>query len=1027
MNSQHDALQNLRSRTANRRNRRQSSRQGRQSQPSNGGADTINAGDQEQLHGVEDLSNVPSKYATPPSTGRRNESAGSSNSRISSRRSSFGSGTNLMFPKHDQSIIISSSSSSSSIIPSSNVISSKNRSNSKAGGGGTGNNKGKMGVPFDLVEELSENLTASDRDTEAPDVQYQSRSMNINQEVLAASMTAHATEVAEKKDLPPGPPPAKNRRRESKRTRSIKDPTESTRKHQPDTNKRASAKDAHGGAERRSSESKVSEKKAQSGGDVDDRAKQDVIARGSFQRSSSQSQSKKLTTAKKDTDEANDDDIDAVATEGGADVSNINNAALSFASPESQKSASNVYRSLLVCGKTDNDRLGLHLQVPKHQQHVHIPHPIRHFTHWIKMVAAGRDHTLALSMEGHVYAWGLGHDGRLGLGTEENALQPTKISFGPLADQVVTLIACGEMHSMAVTESMKLFTWGRNYYGRLGHGDSNNRYIPEMIRSISHLNISNVSAGVAYSCAVSVEGALYTWGYGGHGQLGHNDQRNYSQPHHVKILHDEIVTRVEAAYGHTLCLTASGELFAWGSGHGLLGLSDPKPRLVPTKVSLLSNVEIIDICCGYDHSLALNSVGEVYSWGNGGYGQLGQSEGNLCISTPEIVGGLSGQQCVRVFAGEYSSVAITAVGSIFSWGGGFGALGHEDVKNCYEPKMIEALKDSHVVSCSVGSVHSLILVEKEGTHDTESEEAGYTEMLQDVEDLSVSVEEAQSMGDASSTDLYADVGNHLSNQRLAARNGVEGLDVIIDSPIRQGNSRGSRPLLHVAPPAEDEISLHQLHNGNNPDVDSTMGKVGNSNNGGYSNETSSLGRVDRDEWLDEGEGAISLRVSATGSSYIQQSPELYSRETLSKYGDTMAKFGYQGFSGEENYRKKYSEDARTPTTYMRSTPSTGRTIGSTTFYNNPTTSGLRVGLLEKKSKSELEIYRWLEKNELQDIFEVSAESSSIIPAGMILERLLTHSAFTLTRFFYFFLCFPPPPFFFLHSPSAAADSRACNL
>ena len=40
----------------------------------------------------------------------------------------------------------------------------------------------------------------------------------------------------------------------------------------------------------------------------------------------------------------------------------------------------------------------------------------------------------------------------------------------------------------------------------------------------------------------------------------------------VKSMSDEIVTKVEAAYGHTLCLTATGELFAWGSGHGLLGL-----------------------------------------------------------------------------------------------------------------------------------------------------------------------------------------------------------------------------------------------------------------------------------------------------------------------------------------------------------------------------------------------------------------------------------------------------------------------
>jgi alpha-tubulin suppressor-like RCC1 family protein len=79
---------------------------------------------------------------------------------------------------------------------------------------------------------------------------------------------------------------------------------------------------------------------------------------------------------------------------------------------------------LLVCGKAENGRLGLH---GNSAPHVLKPLPIRHFTGRIKSIAAGRDHTLALSLDGGIYAWGLGHDGRLGLGTEDNAPHPTKI------------------------------------------------------------------------------------------------------------------------------------------------------------------------------------------------------------------------------------------------------------------------------------------------------------------------------------------------------------------------------------------------------------------------------------------------------------------------------------------------------------------------------------------------------------------------------------------------------------------------
>eukprot|EP00520_Triparma_pacifica_P000424 CAMPEP_0118642234 /NCGR_PEP_ID=MMETSP0785-20121206/5730_1 /TAXON_ID=91992 /ORGANISM="Bolidomonas pacifica, Strain CCMP 1866" /LENGTH=1049 /DNA_ID=CAMNT_0006533779 /DNA_START=23 /DNA_END=3169 /DNA_ORIENTATION=+ len=655
----------------------------------------------------------------------------------------------------------------------------------------------------------------------------------------------------------------------------------------------------------------------------------------------------------------------------------------SFASPESQKSIGrSANRKLLVCGKAENGRLGLHSSA---SSHILKPQRIRHFASRVQEIAAGRDHTLALSSDGSIYAWGLGHDGRLGLGNEDTAHYPTKISFGPIADQIVTAIACGEMHCLAVTDSRKVFSWGRNYYGRLGHGDSNNRSVPEMIRSLSHLSINNVSAGVAYSAAVSVEGNLYTWGYGGHGQLGHNDKKNYSQPLMVKSMSDEIVTKVEAAYGHTLCLTATGELFSWGSGNGLLGLSDTNARLTPTQVTLLSGVEIIDICSGYDHSLALNSVGEVYSWGNGGYGQLGQSEGNLCISTPEVVSGLSGQQCVSIAAGEYSSVAITAVGSIFSWGGGFGALGHEDVKNVYEPKLVEALKDCNVVSCAVGSVHALVLVEMDSTFESEAENSYMedSEILQDFDEES-SVEDAG-----------ADAGADADAKGTKKRNGG---DVSLESSVSSVDFDAPILLGERSEPLEDlDRMLKDAEQGPNS---ASKNKLSASPQM-YRNAdgTSSLGQVDEDEWLDEGEGAISLRVN-DAPKYAAQSPELYSRETLFKYGDTLARFGYQGFSGEENYRKKYAlrnhqegqggggeeeesppthkyptkDDVdgigvRTPTTYMRSTPSTGRTIGTTTFYNNVGSSASRGPRVPAVGKGGGELSRWLDKHDLGELYE----------------------------------------------------------
>lgn len=153
-------------------------------------------------------------------------------------------------------------------------------------------------------------------------------------------------------------------------------------------------------------------------------------------------------------------------------------------------------------------------------------------------------------------------------------------------------------------------------------------------------------------------------------------------------------------------------MFSWGSGHGLLGLSSTVPHHSPKQVVLLSKVEVRVVSAGYDHSLALTSTGEVYSWGNGGYGQLGHGYSSLCVSTPELITGLSGESCVSIAAGEFCSYAVTAVGNVWSWGGGEGALGHgKGGGNVYEPRLIESLRDNHVISCSVGSLHSVVIVE----------------------------------------------------------------------------------------------------------------------------------------------------------------------------------------------------------------------------------------------------------------------------------------------------------------------------
>jgi hypothetical protein len=82
------------------------------------------------------------------------------------------------------------------------------------------------------------------------------------------------------------------------------------------------------------------------------------------------------------------------------------------------------------------------------------------------------------------------------------------------------------------------------------------------------------------------------------------------------------VKAIAAGWWHSLALTESGEVYAWGSnGRGQLGLGDTEDRHTPTQVPGLGRVKAI--AAGGEHSLALTESGEVYAWGSNGHGQLG--------------------------------------------------------------------------------------------------------------------------------------------------------------------------------------------------------------------------------------------------------------------------------------------------------------------------------------------------------------------------------------------------------------------
>ncbi|MCD7465237.1 Ultraviolet-B receptor uvr8 [Datura stramonium] len=97
----------------------------------------------------------------------------------------------------------------------------------------------------------------------------------------------------------------------------------------------------------------------------------------------------------------------------------------------------------------------------------------------IKQIACGDSHCLAVTMEGEVQSWGRNQNGQLGLGTTEDSLVPRKIEA--FMGIPVKMVAAGAEHTAAVTEDGELYGWGWGRYGNLGLGDRNDRLVPEKV------------------------------------------------------------------------------------------------------------------------------------------------------------------------------------------------------------------------------------------------------------------------------------------------------------------------------------------------------------------------------------------------------------------------------------------------------------------------------------------------------------------------------------------------------------------
>lgn len=236
-------------------------------------------------------------------------------------------------------------------------------------------------------------------------------------------------------------------------------------------------------------------------------------------------------------------------------------------------------------------------------------------------IAAGLDHSVVLTKDGAVYAFGRNNYGQLGNGSYTTSLDPVAVDLSGVDGKVVS-ISAGDYHTLLLTDKGKAYAFGDNRYGQLGFNSTETSFnVPTLIPLEE--TVASIEANYYASFLVTTEGEAYSFGRNQYGKLGlgmdYYDMDVFEPKRIAGFAPGVKVKSISTGSSHTLVVMEDGRLYAMGSVPGIGG-----PWLVePAPIAELADEFIVSASAGVTASLALTADGRVFAFGQTMYGQLG--------------------------------------------------------------------------------------------------------------------------------------------------------------------------------------------------------------------------------------------------------------------------------------------------------------------------------------------------------------------------------------------------------------------
>jgi alpha-tubulin suppressor-like RCC1 family protein len=373
-------------------------------------------------------------------------------------------------------------------------------------------------------------------------------------------------------------------------------------------------------------------------------------------------------------------------------------------------SMSPVYK-LFSSGGNNAGQLGTNDQINKSS-----PTQVGSGTTWLN-ISAGYMHSLATKDDGTLWAWGDGYFGCLGL-NDNGAPKNSPTQVGALTNWLK--ISAGYNFSLAIKNDGTLWSWGANGQSQLGLGNTIARSSPVQVGTDTNWRL--IAAGRIHAIGTTSQ-YMYGWGNNLYGQVGDDSRTTRNTPtiHNAPFQTGTNLNgiagwqSISAGTNHSaaIYMQSSGTqrtLYTWGGFQGL-GLNARQVyRSTPVAVGDSGSAwytTLSNVACGGDLTAITTTDGQLWTWGSGGYGRLGQNS-LVYRSSPVQVGATSTWLNVSTCSsyGISSMIATKTNGTLWAWGYNAGHLGTNDTINRSSPTQVGSATNWNKIS--MGRFHFLV-------------------------------------------------------------------------------------------------------------------------------------------------------------------------------------------------------------------------------------------------------------------------------------------------------------------------------